>query len=133
MRLRSTQAFRFRIALLAALTLGSLTAQASTSTASVASSVTLNSDCALTVNGLNFGTSSALQPSNVNATTTMQVNCSSGTPYTIAIGASTTVLNGTTYNQTVIAPYNHAMTSTTVTVSGRPITLPYNITQDAAA
>lgn len=98
-------------------------------TDTIASSVTLGSDCSLTVNGMSFGTTSTLLPANVNATSPMQVTCSLGTPYTIAISASTTL--GTPVSAP--AGYNHVMTGQNgIGVSGRPLDLPYNLTQDAA-
>jgi len=62
-------------------------AQASTTrTATFLVSLTLTSDCEISTNPLNFGSSGVLQAA-INQTATLNVTCSSSTPYNIGLDA----------------------------------------------
>ncbi len=62
-------------------------AQASTTrTATFLVSLTLTSDCQISTNPLNFGSSGVLQAA-INQTATLNVTCSSSTPYNIGLDA----------------------------------------------
>jgi spore coat protein U-like protein len=51
--------------------------------------LTIQADCAITANPLDFGTT-GLITSNIDQTTTMNVTCSSGTAYNVGLDAGTT-------------------------------------------
>lgn len=66
---------------------GAVASQAQTATATFDVQITIQSDCAITsTNNLDFGTQGVLD-ANVDATTTLQVQCTSGTPYDVGLDA----------------------------------------------
>lgn len=77
-----------RLALVACAVVLSQAASAATSTGVMSVNATVSSTCAVGVSTLSFpsGSSAAITAGNVDATGTVTVNCTSGSPYTIALG-----------------------------------------------
>lgn len=64
-----------------------LCAQAATATDTMAVTATVQSACAVTATGMAFGSYDPTVLTNHDATTTIQVNCTSGTSYTVGLSA----------------------------------------------
>lgn len=65
------------------------TAEAADATGSMTVKATVASSCIVGTSNLDFGapTSAAIQAGNVDASGTVSVNCTTGSPYTVALGA----------------------------------------------
>jgi spore coat protein U-like protein len=61
---------------------------ASTATASFDVTLTIQDDCSISANPLNFGTTGMLT-ANVDQSSTLAVTCTAGTPYNVALDAGT--------------------------------------------
>jgi len=113
------------------------TAQAALATGSMTVTATVASSCVVGASSLSFGsiTSAAIQAGNIDATGTVTVNCTTGTPYTVGLGvgagsgatfasrkmtsgAPITLLNYTIYTQTGRTTVWGDGTATSVTVPG---------------
>ncbi|AET94724.1 signal peptide protein (plasmid) [Burkholderia sp. YI23] len=81
---------------------------AGTKSATFQVSLTVEADCAISANPLNFGTTGVID-NNLDQTTSLAVTCTKGTPYTVALDAgsatgsdiSNRLLKGTTGSDTV--------------------------------
>ncbi|CAJ0733429.1 Csu type fimbrial protein [Ralstonia mannitolilytica] len=62
---------------------------AATKTTTFTVSLTLQNDCAISANALNFGTQGVLS-ANVDQTTSLSVTCSAAAPYNVGLDAGTT-------------------------------------------
>ncbi len=71
------------------LSVGSL-ALGATSTSTIGVSATVEDSCNLTTSALGFGSFAAIDDTNVDATTTIDVTCSNGTSYDVGLDAGTT-------------------------------------------
>ncbi|NCW77995.1 MAG: SCPU domain-containing protein [Oxalobacteraceae bacterium] len=79
-----------RVALIAALFVSTSNfALAATATTSFTVNATVASNCLVSSTSLNFGTYDPLSTSDATATSTINVKCSKGTAYTIALNAGT--------------------------------------------
>lgn len=79
---------RFLRSLLAtALAAAGVPALAGSATGTVATSATLTADCTISISPLSFSTSSALIATNADTTTSLQVACTQGTAYSVALSA----------------------------------------------
>ncbi len=75
------------IAMIAGLAMSGQEAAAATATASLAVNMTINAQCLVTGGTLAFPSSGGIISANVDASTTISVQCTSTTPYTVALGA----------------------------------------------
>lgn len=78
--------FRFKPLLLAAAIAFSSTAFAQSKTANFDVSIQVLSTCAISASNMTFSSITTGTTSNTDATSSLTVNCSQGTPYTISLG-----------------------------------------------
>ncbi|GLQ91552.1 Csu type fimbrial protein [Dyella acidisoli] len=82
-----------------------------TSTATFNVTLTLQANCSITANPLNFGTTGVLSAA-INQQTTLSVTCSNTTPYNVGLDAGT--VTGSTVTNRLMAGTTTGNTSTTV-------------------
>ena len=82
-----------------------------TSTTTFNVTLTLQANCSITANPLNFGTSGVLSAA-INQQTTLSVTCSNTTPYNVGLDAGT--VTGSTVANRLMAGTTAGNTSTTV-------------------
>lgn len=77
------------------------------------------SRCTVSTSGLSFGTYDVFSPLNADITGTINVNCRSGTPYTLALSSgSGTYASRTMKSGTHVLAYNLFLDSTRLTIWG---------------
>lgn len=79
--------------------------------------LTVQADCSISANPLNFGTTGVIS-SNIDQQTNLNVTCSTGTPYAVALDAGT--------------PAGSTIASRLLANGGATATVNYNLYQDAA-
>ena len=77
-----------QLAMTAAVTLAAtqIPAQAASGSANFDVSIQVNATCAISASNMSFGSITTGTTSNTDATSSLTVNCSNGTPYTISLG-----------------------------------------------
>ena len=83
---------RLRFMTAVALFASQLSAQAASGSANFDVSIQVNATCAISASNMSFGSITTGTTSNNDATSSLTVNCSNGTPYTISLG------NGNNYS-----------------------------------
>lgn len=107
----SARALVFALSAMASLSASAATYSNGTSTATFNVTLTLQANCGITANPLNFGTSGVLSTA-INQQSTLSVTCTNTTPYNVGLDAGT--VTGSTVANRLMAGTATGNTGTTV-------------------